>query len=154
MTTDAAGDPQWEVRTNFASSTLNNAQILVGDATNTATGRHTFGGRNNQQYRVIDLENDAVETDEILNNAVTIAKIAPSVTNGQVLTTVGGTTVWQSPYHAIGKINGASPTNISGASINPIGVGNYQVDFLSAASSANYVIQLTLKTLEQMFLLK
>ena len=81
MTTDAAGDPQWEVRTNFASSTLNNAQILVGDATNTATAVTPSGDATISNTGVIDLENDAVETDEILNNAVTNAKLADDAVN-------------------------------------------------------------------------
>ncbi|MEM9363809.1 MAG: hypothetical protein AAGA43_14310, partial [Bacteroidota bacterium] len=38
LTTDGAGDPQWEDRTNFATSTLNDGLVFVGSAANVATG--------------------------------------------------------------------------------------------------------------------
>ncbi|WP_190811630.1 hypothetical protein [Flagellimonas sp. S3867] len=91
------------------------------------------------------IANDAVTTAKVADNNVTPAKIEPSPTNGQVLTTIGGSTVWQSPYHAIGKANSSTLTNSNGVtSITPLGTGNYQVNFASNASSVNYVIQLTL----------
>ncbi|WP_396590442.1 beta strand repeat-containing protein [Allomuricauda sp. R78024] len=90
-----------------------------------------------------EIVDDAVTTDKILNTNITPAKIEPSLTDGQVLTTVSGAAEWQSPYHAIGKVDTATPANISGASIAIIGTGNYQVVFSSNATSLDYVIQLT-----------
>ncbi|MBD0778476.1 hypothetical protein HPE56_11780, partial [Maribacter sp. ANRC-HE7] len=109
-----------------------------------------------------DINTGAITTDEILNGTilsediadanVTEAKINPSTTNGEILTTVAGVAQWTdpttvSPFHALGKINITAidnSTNISG--IINIGPGNYQVNFSSAASSANYVIQLTVSS--------
>ncbi|MGW9685544.1 hypothetical protein, partial [Flagellimonas sp. 2504JD1-5] len=143
LTTDGAGDPQWEDRANFASSALNNAQIFVGDATNTAAGVTMSGDATIDNAGAVTIANDAVTTVKILDGDVTPAKIEPSATNGQVLTTVAGAAVWQSPYHAIGKVNSATAANISGASITSIGTGNYQVNFSASASSIDYVIQLS-----------
>ncbi|MGB7393863.1 MAG: hypothetical protein WA913_05685 [Pricia sp.] len=57
-------------------STLNDGQIYVGDATNTATGVTASGDATITNTGVIDLTNNAVQTDEINDLAVTRAKIA------------------------------------------------------------------------------
>ncbi|WP_205728938.1 hypothetical protein, partial [Flagellimonas onchidii] len=105
------------------------------------------------------IADDAVNTDEIVDNAVTTdkildanvtpAKIEQGLSNQILRTNAAGTAAeWANPvslYHAIGKANGSSLTNSEGvATITPLGTGNYQVNFSSNASSANYVIQLTL----------
>ncbi len=43
------------------------------------------------------ISTSAVTATKIANGAVTVGKIAPSSTSGQVLTTVGGATVWANP---------------------------------------------------------
>ncbi len=145
LTTDGAGDPQWEDRTNFATSTLNDGLVFVGSAANVATGVAISGDATIDNTGALTISNNAITTAKILNENVTPAKIQPSATNRQVLTTIGGAATWQSPYHAIAKANGSTLTNSNGVtSITPLGVGNYQVNFSSNASSADYVIQLTL----------
>ncbi|RUA13491.1 MAG: hypothetical protein DSY83_11150, partial [Flavobacteriia bacterium] len=94
----------------------------------------------------LELANAAVTTDKIADADVTPAKIEPSssLTDGQVLTTIGGNTVWRSPYHAIGKVINSTPTaNILGANIIPLNTGNYRVVFSTNANSADYIIQLS-----------
>ena len=69
-------------------------------------------------------------------------------TAGQVLTSTGTGTAWQtpvSPFHALGKMNANTVTNgFNIASVNDLGLGNYQVNFTTPAASDNYIIQLTL----------
>ncbi|WP_420321816.1 beta strand repeat-containing protein [Flagellimonas sp.] len=149
LTTDGAGDPQWEDRANFASSALNNAQIFVGDATNTATGVAMSGDATIDNAGAVTIANDAVTTVKILDANVTPVKIQQGTSNQILKTNNAGTAAeWANPitlYHAIGKANGSILTNTNGvASITPLGTGNYQINFSSNASSGNYVIQLTL----------
>ncbi|MGX1930746.1 beta strand repeat-containing protein [Flagellimonas sp. 2504JD4-2] len=95
------------------------------------------------------IANNAVTTVKILDANVTPAKIQQGTSNQILRTNNTGTTVeWANPitlYHAIGKANSSTLTNSNGiTSITPLGTGNYQVNFSSNASSADYVIQLTL----------
>ncbi|WP_418498997.1 beta strand repeat-containing protein [Flagellimonas sp.] len=240
LTTNATGDPLWEDRANFASSTLNNGQIFVGNGSNVASGVPMTGDVNIDNLGVTTVQADAittdkiaigavgstdiaadavnaatinidvagtglvqnattgalevdvtqfggdgsltstnntisisgtptdalfedvqidvannsitsamiidgeVATDDIADDAVTTNKISPSTTDGQVLTTVGGNTIWRSPYHAIGKVINSTPTaNILGANIIPLNTGNYRVVFSTNANSADYIIQLS-----------
>ncbi|MCB0371839.1 MAG: hypothetical protein KDD31_02385 [Muricauda sp.] len=95
LTTDVNGDPIWEDRTNFASSTLNDGQMFVGDATNTATGVTMGGDATITNAGVLTISNDAVttnkiapgavETTDIATDAVSATKINPDVAgNGLV----------------------------------------------------------------------
>eukprot|EP01029_Cantina_marsupialis_P017245 TRINITY_DN3867_c0_g1_i3.p1 TRINITY_DN3867_c0_g1~~TRINITY_DN3867_c0_g1_i3.p1 ORF type:complete len:974 (+),score=170.36 TRINITY_DN3867_c0_g1_i3:7805-10726(+) len=95
LTTTATGDPQWEAKSNFASSTLTNGQILVGDGTNVATGVTptgdvtisntgvtTIGANKITSGKITDGE---VKTADIANLNVTEGKLATSaVTNGKI----------------------------------------------------------------------
>eukprot|EP01029_Cantina_marsupialis_P017243 TRINITY_DN3867_c0_g1_i1.p1 TRINITY_DN3867_c0_g1~~TRINITY_DN3867_c0_g1_i1.p1 ORF type:complete len:1663 (+),score=332.82 TRINITY_DN3867_c0_g1_i1:7805-12793(+) len=95
LTTTATGDPQWEAKSNFASSTLTNGQILVGDGTNVATGVTptgdvtisntgvtTIGANKITSGKITDGE---VKTADIANLNVTEDKLAASaVTNGKI----------------------------------------------------------------------
>ncbi|WP_339339912.1 beta strand repeat-containing protein [Croceitalea sp. MTPC6] len=83
-----------------ASNTLTSANILVGNATNIATGVVLSGDATIDNTGLLTIGADAVGTTEIINANVTPAKIAPSATDGQVLTTVAGATVWQDPAEA------------------------------------------------------
>ncbi len=79
--------------------------------------------------------------------AVTPAKIEPSLTNGQVLTTVAGATSWQPPaVVAMGKVNGdGTPIKVStGVTtvLNTPNLGSYTVSF-AARIDADYIVQLT-----------
>lgn len=74
-----------------------------------------------------------------------------SGTTGQVLSATGTGTNWvaasapTSPFHALGKLDGAVPLNFNNVgSVNALGVGNYEVRFITNASSANYIINTTL----------
>ncbi len=95
------------------------------------------------------LADNAVTTSKILDANVTAPKIAAG-TLGQVLTTTALGTAWAdpvmtSPFHALGKLSETTILNGAGiASVNPIGIGNYEVVFSTNASSVNYIIQLTL----------
>ncbi|WP_350291400.1 hypothetical protein, partial [uncultured Croceitalea sp.] len=58
-----------------AANTLNDGQIYVGNGSNVATGVTASGDATISNTGVIDLTNNAVETDEITDGAVTTAKI-------------------------------------------------------------------------------
>ncbi|ALM06458.1 hypothetical protein SB49_00505 [Sediminicola sp. YIK13] len=129
------------------SNALANANIFVGNAAGTAQATPVSGDATIDNAGALTIANDAVTTTKIANANVTPQKIEPSATNGQVLKTVSGATIWANQFHAIGKMNAeiiANGINIS--SVAPLGTGNYQVDFSTAANSSDYVIQLTLGT--------
>ena len=126
---------------------ITEADAIVGnEVTNATDGTLTRSGSGTDvDPFTLDVAASGITTNELADNAVTPTKIQPSGIPGQVLTTVGGNSIWQSPYHAIGKMNSNIITNGNGIlSVNYLGIGNYQVLFSSNANSANYVIQLTL----------
>jgi len=100
LTTDGAGDPQWEDRSNFATSTLTTDNLFVGVggvATDTAvSGDLTMTGGNFQiaadavgsaeiaddAVTASELADNAVDTAAILNANVTAAKLADGAVNG------------------------------------------------------------------------
>ncbi|MFD2099484.1 beta strand repeat-containing protein [Flagellimonas iocasae] len=154
LTTDGAGAPQWEPRANFASSTLTDGNIFVGDATNNAVGVVMSGDATITNAGVLTIEADAVnsakiadgqvQTNDIADANVTPLKIQPGV-DGQVLTTVGTATAWQAPaVVAMGKANAGTDVKVNGASVSSNGVGNYTVTFDVARLDADYIVQLTL----------
>ncbi len=72
-------------------------------------------------------------------------------TAGQVLSATAAGTDWispivtTSPFHAVAKMNESSFVNaINVLFVSKLGTGNYQVNFFTAASSVNYVVQLSL----------
>ena len=97
-----------------ASTTLNDGQVYVGNGSNVATGVTASGDATISNTGVIDLTNNAVETDEITDGAVTTAKIdgdaidntkladdavqleniADGTADGQVIQWDAGTTSW------------------------------------------------------------
>nr|WP_321414199.1 hypothetical protein [uncultured Allomuricauda sp.] len=174
LTTNGAGDPIWENRANFASSALNSGNIFVGNATNTATGV-TMGGDatidNTGQLSIADdvIDAETINIDVAGNGLVqdgttgaldvnvddsTIEvntdqlRVKPSATDGDILTTTGGTVSWQPPaVVAMGKVDASlSPVNtkLSGATVTHPSTGNYTVTFDAARPDSNYIIQLTL----------
>ena len=100
LTTDGAGDPQWEDRSNFATSTLTTDNLFVGVggvATDTAvSGDLTMTAGNFQiaadavgsaeiaddAVTASELADNAVDTAAILNANVTAAKLADGAVNG------------------------------------------------------------------------
>ncbi|MBO0322614.1 hypothetical protein J0X14_09930 [Muricauda sp. CAU 1633] len=95
LTTNGAGDPQWEDRTNFASSALNDGNIFVGNVANSATGVPMSGDATIDNTGLLTIQNDAVtnammaddavNTDEIVDNAITTPKILDgNITNAKV----------------------------------------------------------------------
>ncbi|WP_339339069.1 MULTISPECIES: hypothetical protein, partial [unclassified Croceitalea] len=96
------------------SNTLNDGQIYVGNGSNVATGVTASGDATISNTGVVDLTNNAVETDEITDGAVTTAKIdgdaidntkladdavqleniADGTADGQVIQWDAGTTSW------------------------------------------------------------
>ncbi len=127
LSTDASGDPQWENRSNFTSSTLNQGSIYLGDASNTATALDAKGDAKiligngttlasqtvsgdisiaNDGTTAIGtdkisntmMQDDAINTNEIVNSAVTSAKILDAtiatvdIANDAVTTAKIGTT--------------------------------------------------------------
>ncbi len=104
LSTDVSGNPQWENRTNFTSSTLNQGNIYLGNASNTATALDAKGDAkiligngttlasqtvsgditiaNNGTTTIgsdkitnAKMADNAINTNEIVNSAVTSAKI-------------------------------------------------------------------------------
>ncbi len=93
-----------------ASGTLTSANILVGNATNVATGVVLSGDATIDNTGALTIANDAITNAKVADNAigtteiidanVTPVKIEPSATNGQVLTTSAGAVTWQNPADA------------------------------------------------------
>ncbi|UBZ12802.1 hypothetical protein LDL77_12975 [Flagellimonas marinaquae] len=92
--------------------------------------------------------NGTILEEDIANGEVTPVKISPSAspTDGDILTTTGGTVSWQPPaVVAMGKVNGdGSHAKINGATATRNSIGNYTVTFTTARPDADYIIQLTL----------
>ncbi len=87
LTTDASGDVAWAVPT--AGFVFTNTDRITGDGT--SGDPLTI---KNDAITAFELANDAVTIPNIADANVTPAKIQPSLTDGQVLTTTGGTVVW------------------------------------------------------------
>ncbi len=75
MTTDGTGDPQWEARTNFASSSLNNGNIYVGDASGVATGVTMSGDATLANDGTLTIAGDAITTAKIKDGEIANADI-------------------------------------------------------------------------------
>jgi len=122
-----------------ALNTLTSGAIYIGDAGGSAAERIMTG----------DATIDDLGELTISNAVITPIKIEPSATNGQVLTTVGGNTVWQAPkVVAMGKINidgGTNTVNENGATTIRNSIGNYTVTLGTTIATADYIIQLTLQ---------
>ena len=71
LTTDAAGNAQWETRDNFVSSALTSGQILVGDAAGVATGVAVSGDATIDNTGAFSLAADSVASAEILDGSIT-----------------------------------------------------------------------------------
>ncbi len=106
LMTDASGIPTWRL----ATDTVDDSTIEI----NLANGqlRVPTNGITSTQ-----IANNAITTAKILDANVTLAKIAPSTTNGQVLTTTGGAAVWATPTTGI-------PTGTAGSIFFSDGAGN------------------------------
>ena len=76
LTTDASGDPQWEDRSNFATSTLTSANIFVGNGSNVATGVALSGDATIDNTGALSLAADSVDSAEIAADAVTASELA------------------------------------------------------------------------------
>ncbi|MEW2919915.1 hypothetical protein AB1A65_00505 [Muricauda sp. ANG21] len=92
------------------------------------------------------IEDGQVQTNDIADANVTPIKVAPSATNGDILTTVGGAVTWQAPaVVAMGKVDvTATAENANGASVVRNSAGNYTVTFDVARLDPDYIVQLTL----------
>ena len=96
-----------------------------------------------------ELRDNSVGTSELQDQGVTPAKLEPSATDGQVLTTLGGAAVWASPESdpivAWAKWTGGGGISKSSGigTISNIGFGVYQVTLNTARTDANYTVLLT-----------
>ena len=73
LSTDVSGDPQWEDRTNFASSTLTDGDIFVGNSSDVATGVTPSGDVTISNTGVTTIGANKVTTAKIADDAVTTA---------------------------------------------------------------------------------
>ncbi len=70
LTTDGSGDPQWEDKSNFGTSTLTSANIFVGNGSNVATGVALSGDATIDNTGTLSLAADSVDSAEIATSAV------------------------------------------------------------------------------------
>ena len=78
LTTDGTGNPQWENRSNFGTSSLNNANVFIGDAANTAQPRPITGDVTLSNTGNVQINTDAVGSNEVINNSLTLDDIGPN----------------------------------------------------------------------------
>lgn len=78
MTTTGSGDPQWETRSNFVTSSLPNGNIYIGDAAGVSQVQPISGDLTLSSNGNIQINSDVIGTAEIIDNAVTVDDIAPN----------------------------------------------------------------------------
>jgi len=75
LTTDGSGNPQYEPRSNFASSNLNDGNIFIGNSSNLATGQPVTGDVTLSNTGDVQLNAGTVTDIELADNAVINTKI-------------------------------------------------------------------------------
>ncbi len=75
LTTNTSGTPQWENKSNFASSTLTTGRILVGNASNQAQEQVLSGDATMNSAGVLTILNNSITTNKINPGAVTSTQI-------------------------------------------------------------------------------
>ncbi len=78
MTTTSSGDPQWESKSNFGTSSLPNANIFVGDGAGISQARPVTGDVTLSNTGNIQINSDAVGTNEVTDNSLTVDDIGPN----------------------------------------------------------------------------
>jgi hypothetical protein len=78
LTTTPGGDPQWENRANFGTSSLPDANIFVGDGGGTSQPRPLSGDVTLSNTGNVQINSDVIGTSEIVDNAVTVDDIGPN----------------------------------------------------------------------------
>lgn len=105
------------VLTDPVNNTITDANVISNN--NTAIKNIINGGITNDnisgsaaiQYAKLNLTTGILNGDINSAAAISVSKLAPSVTNGHVLTTTAGVAVWASPTLTIGTSLPASPVN-------------------------------------------
>lgn len=136
-------DPQDVATLNYVntqigtSKTLVDGLIYIGNSSNFATQVLIKGNARIDNTGVLIIENNAITTDKILDDNVTEAKIKPSITNGQVLTTVLGNTTWANlPLDTHTKYTAGNALSLS--AVNEFSIDN---DAITNTEIANGTIE-------------
>ncbi len=85
MTTSGSGDPQWESRSNFGTSSLPNANLFIGDASGISQAQPVSGDVTLNNNGNIQINNDVIGTSEIIDNAITLDDIGPNAVSSSEL---------------------------------------------------------------------
>jgi hypothetical protein len=82
LTTDAAGNAQWELKSNFMSSSLASANMWVGNAGGTATAVTMSGDATMDNTGALTIANDAVNSTKIDDGTIATVDIAAGAITG------------------------------------------------------------------------
>ena len=78
MTTDPAGNPQWETRSNFGTSSLPNANIFIGDAGGVSQPQPVTGDVTLNNNGNVQINTDVIGTSEVIDNSLSRDDIGPN----------------------------------------------------------------------------
>ena len=78
LTTDPAGNPQWESRSNFGTSSLPSANIFVGDAVGVSQAQPVTGDVTISNSGNIQINTDVIGTSEVIDNSLSRDDIGPN----------------------------------------------------------------------------
>ncbi len=112
MTTTAAGNPQWESRSNFGTSNLPNANIFIGDTGGTSQPRPVSGDITLSNAGIVQINNDVIGTNEVTDNSITLDDIGPNaVESSELADNAVDTGAIQTNAVTTGKISDNAVTN-------------------------------------------
>ncbi len=133
LTTDGSGDPQWEARTNFASSTLTDGQIFVGNGSDVATGVTMSGDVTITNAGVAAIGDDKVTTAKILNGNVTAAKVE-GLADAQFIVGTDGTAANNA------KVTMSGDVTMTNAGVTAIQNGAVAATNLEGLADAQFIV--------------
>ena len=78
LTTTSSGDPQWESRANFGTSSLPDANLFIGDGGGTSQPQPVSGDITLSNTGNMQVNSDVIGTTEIIDNSITVDDIGPN----------------------------------------------------------------------------
>jgi len=131
LTTNGSGDPQWENRSNFGTSSLPSANIFVGDASGISQAQPVTGDVTLSNGGNIQINSNVIGGNEIIDNSITVDDIGPNAvesseladnavdvgalqTNAVTNSKIADDAVDVSKIDASGNLNAILTTNLAG----------------------------------------